>query len=135
MIVVDTNILAYLYFPGDKSAEVQDLLQTDSEWAAPALWRSELLNVICTYMRVKNLGLPRGIEIFDLADELMFPRTYAVSPLKVFEVANRTGCSGYDSEFVSLAEEMGTRLITYDPSVLAKASPVTCTPSEFQSGG
>ena len=75
MIVVDTNILAYLYFPGDKTAEVKRLLKVDSEWAAPALWRSELLNLLCTYMGVKGLFLARCFEVFELADELMAERT------------------------------------------------------------
>lgn len=134
MIVVDTNILAYLYFPGNKTQEVERLLLSDSEWTAPALWRSELLNILSTYMRVKGLSLARSIEIFELADELMAPRTYTVSPLKVLEVANRTTCSGYDSEFVSLAGDLQTNLLTFDGALLKKAQPIACTPSEYLKG-
>ena len=82
-------------------------------------------------MRVKGLSLVRSIEIFELADELMAPRTYTVSPLKVLEVASQTTCSGYDSEFVSLAEELQTKLITYDASLLKKAPYVACQPTEY----
>ena len=131
MIVVDTNILAYLYFPGDKTQDVKQLLQRDPEWAAPVLWRSELLNILSTYMRSKKLSLARSIEIFELADELMAPRTYSVSPLKVLELAQRTTCSGYDSEFVSLAEDLQIKLLTFDESLLNKAKPIACRPSEY----
>ena len=131
MIVVDTNILAYLYFPGDKTVEVKRLLKVDSEWAAPALWRSELLNLLCAYMRVKGLFLARCFEVLELADELMAERTYTIAPLRVLEISERTGCSGYDSEFVALAEDLRTTLVTYDAALLLKSAPASCTPSDF----
>lgn len=131
MIVVDTNILAYLYLPGDRTEEVKQLLKTDPEWAAPSLWRSELLNILCTYMRVKGLALARCLEIFELADELMSERTYSSSPLKVLDVSRRTGCSGYDSEFVSLAEELETKLVTYDAPLISKSAPTSCAPCDL----
>ena len=88
--------------------------------------------MLCTYLWVRDLPLPRCLEIFELADELMSERTYAVSPLKVLEVAARTGCSGYDSEFICLAEELNTHLVTFDSQLIAKSSPISCTPSDFK---
>ena len=46
MIVVDTNVLAYLYLPGEHSAIAEALLERDHEWAAPVLWRSEFRNIL-----------------------------------------------------------------------------------------
>ena len=129
MIVVDTNVLAYLFLPGDKTEEVKGLLEAQPEWAAPVLWRSELMNVLCTYMRTRALALSQCLEAFDLADELMGRNTFATSPLKVFEVAQRTGCSGYDSEFVALAEELQTKLVTFDSGLITRAEPVACLPA------
>jgi len=131
MIVVDTNILAYLYLPGDQTDEVKNLLKADPDWAAPMLWRSELMNILCTYMRVKGLPLSSCLEIFELADELMNERTFVTSPLKVLEVAERTGCSGYDSEFLALAEELQSKLVTYDTGLLSRAATVAFSPANL----
>jgi predicted nucleic acid-binding protein len=39
MIVVDTNILAFLFIQGDHSASVEGLYKKDSNWVAPTLWK------------------------------------------------------------------------------------------------
>jgi len=54
MIVVDVNVLAYLYLPGPFTTAVEKLLLRDAQWAAPRLWRSEFRHILATYMR-KNL--------------------------------------------------------------------------------
>ena len=57
MIVVDVNVLAYLYLPGPFTASVEKLLLRDAQWAAPRLWRSEFRNILATYMRKDMLTL------------------------------------------------------------------------------
>ena len=37
MIVVDTNVLAYLYLPGEYTSAAEELLQQTPDWAAPVL--------------------------------------------------------------------------------------------------
>jgi len=37
LIVVDTNVLAYLLIPGKFTESAEKLLTIDSEWAAPVL--------------------------------------------------------------------------------------------------
>ena len=46
MIVVDTNLLVYLYVRGQRSAQADAVYHRDQEWAAPMLWRSEFRNVL-----------------------------------------------------------------------------------------
>ena len=47
MIAVGTNVLAYLYLPGQHTAAAELLLEKDTEWAAPILWRSEFQQHPC----------------------------------------------------------------------------------------
>lgn len=45
MIVVDTNIIAYLLLPTPFSEKVDQLYQFDARWVAPLLWKSEFSTV------------------------------------------------------------------------------------------
>ncbi len=54
MIVVDTNIISYLYLSGERSQQAEKLLSLDPHWCAPVLWRSEFRSVLGQYLR-KNL--------------------------------------------------------------------------------
>jgi predicted nucleic acid-binding protein len=51
MIVVDSNVLAYLYLPGDYTEAEERLYQRDTAWHAPVLWRSGFRNILVGYMR------------------------------------------------------------------------------------
>jgi hypothetical protein len=42
MIVVDTNIIGYLYLTSDRSAQSEQALIKDPHWVAPLLWRYNL---------------------------------------------------------------------------------------------
>ena len=55
MIVVDTNVLAYLYLPTEFTAHAEALLERDPEWVAPVLWRSEFRSILAGYMRRKAM--------------------------------------------------------------------------------
>ena len=67
MIVVDTNVLAYLLIPGKFTESAEKLLTIDSEWAAPVLWRSELRNVLATYVRAGKLELIDAVAMYSRA--------------------------------------------------------------------
>jgi predicted nucleic acid-binding protein len=114
VIVVDTNVIAYLYLPGPYTAAAEALLLSDPDWAAPALWRSELRNILSTYVRKALLSLDDAYRIQREAEALMAEREYEVDSLDVLKLAKDSGCTAYDCEFVALARRLGTALVTQD---------------------
>lgn len=118
MIVVDTNIIAYLYLESGRSSQVEQVLEKDTNWAAPLLWRSELRNVLARYIRKNFLSLDDAQKIMREAMLLMAGREYEVASFQVLELAASSDCSAYDCEFVALAEDLGTPLVTVDKKIL-----------------
>lgn len=118
MIVVDTNILAYLYLPGDLTDNAEKLLQQEPEWAAPILWRSEFRNVLTGYLRRSCLTLNQVRAIQQEAESLMTGLEFEVDSASVLELVNDSDCSAYDCEFVVLAKQLSTVLLTMDKKLL-----------------
>jgi predicted nucleic acid-binding protein len=124
VIVVDTNILAYLLLPGGRSQAAQSLLKDDPEWAAPLLWRSELRQVLVGYLQRGAVSLEAAAELWSRADTLLAGRQHLVPTRLVLTVAAASGCSAYDCEYVALAQLLGVPLVTEDRQVLSAFADV-----------
>ena len=118
MIVVDTNILAYLLLPYDHSAQADALFKRDAEWAAPILWRSEFRNLLAGYLRRKTLLLDEIVKVQSEAEALLAGNEHEVDSRRVLEFVRDSDCSVYDCEFVVLAERLGVKLVTMDKKIL-----------------
>lgn len=130
MIVVDTNILAYLYLPTERTAQAEQLLLRRPGWVAPLLWRSELRNVLALYLRKGMLSLTQALAIQTEAEALLSEAEYDVPSLDVLRLVEGSGCSAYDCEFVALAQRLGVRLVTADRQVLKAFPAVAMTLEE-----
>jgi predicted nucleic acid-binding protein len=122
MIVVDSNVVAYLYLPGEFTAEAEKLLKREPDWAVPLLWRSELRNILALYMRKKLLDFDQAFRIQREAEELLAEHEYDVDSFDVLTLARDSGCSAYDCEFIALAQRLNVKLVTGDAK-LRKAFP------------
>lgn len=131
MIVVDTNTIAYLYLPSDYSDDVETLLRKDADWIAPLLWRSELRNILALYVRNGMITFGDAAEVQQQAEALLSGNEYEVNSLEVFQIANESGCSAYDAEFISLAKNTGTRLITADKKILRAFPDIASAARDF----
>lgn len=118
MIVVDSNILAYLYLPGDFTQQAEKLLAQDPDWVAPTLWRSEFRNILAGFMRRGALTFDQAYAIQREAEALLSAKEYDIDSYAVLELVRKSDCSAYDCEFVALALKLGTRLATMDKKVL-----------------
>ena len=127
MIVVDTNVVAYLWLPGDMTAAAEQALRQDAEWAVPLRWRSEFRSILTGAVRHKKLSLDRATTMAAAAEDHLRNREFAVDSGHVLELADASGCTAYDCEFVALAADLGVRLITPDRAIL-RAFPALAVP-------
>ena len=118
MIVVDSNVLAYLYLPGEYTAAAEALLEHDSDWAAPILWRSEFRNILAGYMRRKAITFEQAKCLQREAESLLEGAEFEVESSAVLELVQDSDCSAYDCEFVALAMHLDTKLVTMDAKLL-----------------
>lgn len=127
MIVVDSNVVAYLYLPGDYTEKAEALLEHDADWAAPLLWRSEFRNILAGYMRRKTLTFEAARDLQLEAESLLAGAEHEVDSRQVLELVRDSDCSAYDCEFVALAMTLGVKLVTMDAKLL-KAFPKYAVP-------
>lgn len=104
MIVVDTNVVAYLLLPGDHTETARAALKHDAAWAAPLLWRSEFRNVLALYLRQRHLTLEEALDVQSAAEELLAGREFTVESSPVLRLVASSGRSAYDCEFVALGD-------------------------------
>jgi predicted nucleic acid-binding protein len=131
VIVVDTNIIGYLFLSTELSLLAERALKRDSEWASPILWRSELRNVLVHYMRKNLITLDHAQSIMNSALELLRGREYEVSSYKVLQLASESNCSAYDCEFIATASDLNVPLVTLDKQLLRAFPRVAVSLNEF----
>ncbi len=131
MIVVDSNIIAYLMIPSDRTKEIEKLLLKDSEWIAPLLWRSEFRNILTLYMKQSQMSLILAEQTIARAENLLSEREYGVLSSDVLALTYEKSLSAYDAEYVVLAINFGVPLITVDKKLLKEASEYAVSPSKY----
>ena len=131
MIVVDTNIIAYLLLSGEHSEKAAKALRREQVWAVPILWRSELRNVLALYIRKSVLTVSQVVAVIDRADELINGQEFSVSTRSVLELVERSNCSAYDCEFVALAQDLNAQLLTADRRILDQFPEVAVSLDRF----
>ena len=131
MIVVDTNIIAYLYLQGEYSKQAEELLLADADWAAPILWRSEFQNVLALYIRNGALSVADALAIMHEARRHMDGKEYEVAPSLVLHLVAKSTCSAYDCEFAALARNLNVPLVTADQQILAQFPQLAVSLVEF----
>ena len=125
MIVVDSNVVAYLYLPGEHTAKAEALLEQDPDWAAPILWRSEFRNIRAGYLRRKTLTFDQACSLQFEAEDLLAGSEFEVDSKAVLELVHDSECSAYDCEFIALANKLQVKLVTMDGKLL-RAFPKRC---------
>jgi len=131
MIVVDTNIIGYLYLSSERTEQAEQALLKDAEWVAPLLWRSEFRSVLAQYIRRGILRVEEAEQVMDKAQALMLGQEYEVVPSDVLRLVAQSGCTAYNCEFVALAQELGIALVTVNREVLREFPEIAVGLEEY----
>lgn len=131
MIVVDTNIICYLYITGDFSEKSERLLEKVADWNAPVLWRSEFRSVISQYLRKNIFSLEEACVIIEQAEQLMHEHEFEVASSRVIELVQISDCSSYDCEFVALALDLNVPFVTTDKKILKNFPKIATSINAF----
>lgn len=131
MIVVDTNLIIYLFMESARTPEAEAVLKRDPIWMAPVLWRSEFRNTLATLVRRNALTLNAALNIVTEAEGWLQGREYTINSSVVLQLADTSRCTAYDCEFISLAQDLGIPLVTADGQLLKAFPSVTVSPSQF----
>jgi predicted nucleic acid-binding protein len=131
MIVVDANLIGYLFIAGENSPLAAQVFAKDPDWYAPLLWQSEMRSIVAKYFRFRNMPLEESQQIMNEAHDLMIEHERFVSSNAVLELMASSTCTSYDCEYVALAKEMKLTLVTFDKEVLRNFPKIAISPQHF----
>lgn len=133
MIVVDTNVIAYLVIRGQQTATAERILQADPNWIAPYLWRSEFRNILVNYMRQEIITLDEARSYMGSAAKVINDAEYAIPSADVLDLALQSNLSAYDCEFVALAMRQQLPLISADKKIVRAFPQIAVSMDRFAS--
>jgi predicted nucleic acid-binding protein len=131
LIVVDTNLIAYLLIEGERTETAERVLDADVDWNAPLIWRSELRNTLAKSVWRNQIEIGEAFRIMTEAESIMAEGEFPVVSGDVLSLAGSSGCSAYDAEFVVLARDLRVPLVTTDRELLEKFPETAVSPERF----
>lgn len=131
MIVVDTNIIAYLFIAGSKTALAQQLFQQDADWIVPSLWRHEFLNVLATLVQHGGGNPDDALAIWRQSIQMLTKQEREPNLPLALQLATQFSISAYDAQFVTLAKAAAVPLITEDHKLLTLFPEQAVSMSDF----
>jgi len=128
VIVAAVNLVVYLLTDSPQRERAAALFQRDPDWWMPHLWRHEFLNVVVTLARSGVIAEGQAIDLWRNGIELFGAQELHPNHERALELAMKHGISGYDAQYVALAEELGTLVLTEDARLVRKIPELCRTP-------
>ena len=124
MVIIDTNVLAYLLMQGDRTRLAQALYARDPEWRSEAFLLVEFSNVLATYLRMGGLDQIQAQSLLARAEQhvrglVNLPHANAL------RISGEFGVSAYDARFLAVARQLGGKLVTEDLKLRTVAPTLT----------
>jgi len=131
MLVVDANIIVYLKCNNERTAIAQCAYARDQYWLVPALWQHEFLNALVCFCHRTIYTVEEAAGILHDALTGFAPQERHVNHDAALRVAVQHHISGYDAQYIALAQEFGVRLLTEDKELLRKFPAIAISLNAF----
>ena len=129
MIVVDTNVLAYLLIEGDRTADAQALRLADPDWRSDPFLLVEFSNLLATQVKSGALSAAQAETLLGVAGQ-QIAEWIEVSHPEVLAVAVVRQISAYDARFIACAQQVGLPLVTEDARLRAATPGLSMSMAE-----
>ena len=133
MVIIDTNVLAYLLIEGDRTADAQALYARDPDWRSEGFLLVEFSNILATYLRAGSLERGAAEGLLASAEQIL-SGSLNLPHVRALEIAAEFGVSAYDARFLGAARGLGTKLVTEDAKLRRAAPGLTQSLSQALAG-
>ncbi len=131
MIVVDATILIYSLIECEYTPLTQQLRSKDADWRTAGLCLHEILNVLTTYQRRNLLTLPQCHTLLEHAHRFVQVAQQDVALDVALVVAAQYTITGYDAQYVALAQSLKVPLITEDRKLCQATTGISMSLQDF----
>jgi predicted nucleic acid-binding protein len=125
MLLVDTNVVAYLLIHGPSTAAAQKLRRRDPDWRSEAFLLVEFTNVLASCIATGRMSLSLAHELLARVNTLFDGKLARVAHGSVLSISAEYRVSAYDARFLALAYRLGQRLVTEDTRLRSAAPKLT----------
>ena len=125
MLIVDTNVLAYLLIEGDHTATARLLHRRDDDWRSEAFIMIEFTNLLTASIAARRMNLVLAQRFLADATSLLHGKLALIPHDSVLSLAVQYRVTAYDARFLALAQQLDCRLVTEDAKLRAAAPKLT----------
>jgi len=125
VLIIDTNVVAYLLIEGDYTADARLLYRRDGDWRSEAFIMVEFTNVLTASIAARRMDLVLAQRFLADATSLLQGKLTSIPHDSVLSLAVQYRVTAYDARFLALADQLGSRLVTEDDRLRAAAPALT----------
>jgi len=125
VLIVDTNVLAYLLIEGDHTAAARLLHRRDDDWRSEAFIMIEFTNVLTASIAARRMNSVLAQRFLAEATSLLHGKLALIPHDSVLSLAVQYRVTAYDARFLALAQQLDCRLVTEDAKLRTAAPKLT----------
>ena len=121
MIVADASLLFPYAYQTPDSPWAEAVHARDPHWRFPPLWREEFSSALLKHARAGRCSAAVADQALAAALELYAPFEQRSDPRLALRLAGELSLSAYDAQYLALAHQLGTVVVTADRAMVKKA--------------